>query len=167
MTHEGREETLARCARRYLWWGREDALQDPLRVIAEVMEHGEFEEASDLLRVAGEEAFVQALHQADPKFFRECSWSYWHCRLGLTQPGEEPPPLPELIDEEDADLLARLAREASRQAVREVKAHGLPLTVVENGYVVKKYHDGRVEVISKVEPPSLRHTKGTVLTFKV
>ena len=94
MTKESRAQLLED-ATRYIWWEKpDDALRRPLRVVAQVMNLGDFEDVQRLLAVLGEKAFREALTKAEPGWFNERSWSYWCYRLGLTAPGEPLPPMP-------------------------------------------------------------------------
>ena len=81
-----------RLQRKYIWW-QEPHLREE-RFIAQVMNIGDFDDVQILLRHAGEEKFRRALRFAEPGWFNARSWSYWHLRLGLIKPEEEPPPLP-------------------------------------------------------------------------
>jgi hypothetical protein len=92
MTLEG---ALIPYAARYIWWeAPEQAVRRPLRVIAQVMDLGDFEDANQLLAEVGRLAFREALGQAGPGWFNARSWHYWHYRLGLAEPGARVPPMP-------------------------------------------------------------------------
>lgn len=89
------EEALVPYASLYIWWETpEEAVRQPLRVIAQVMDIGDFEDANRLLAEAGRLAFRDALRRAGPGWFNARSWHYWHYRLGLAPPGGRVPPLP-------------------------------------------------------------------------
>lgn len=49
--------------------------------------------------------------------------------------------------------LAKLAKKASTRAWDENFALGLPVIIEENGNVVKKYKDGKTEIIQKAVKP--------------
>lgn len=88
-------EALVPSASRYIWWEPpEQAVRRPLRVIAQVMDIGDFEDACQLLAEVGRLAFREALRQAEPGWFNARSWHYWHYRLGLAPPGGRVPPMP-------------------------------------------------------------------------
>ncbi len=94
MSGLSRDEALGLAAR-YVWWKTpEQAAADLPRLAAQVMELGLFEDAALLAARLGEEALRQVLRQAPAGVFSPRSWAYWHVRLGLTRPGETPPPLP-------------------------------------------------------------------------
>jgi len=65
----------------------------PERVVAQVMNIGDYADIQRLVSQLGEEVLREVLVQAQAGQFNERSWAYWHYRLGL--PCEEPvPPLP-------------------------------------------------------------------------
>ncbi len=85
-------EKLRPYARKYLWWQSPDeALDRPLRVIAQVMELGDYADVQRLIHVVGEAPFKESIAQAEAGQFRARSWSYWHYRLDLARPGRLPP----------------------------------------------------------------------------
>jgi hypothetical protein len=87
---------LHRLAARYIWWQKPDeAILDPRRVIAQVMNIGDFDDARAMANTLGEDALKAVLSDAAAGWFNGKSWSYWHYRLGLTPSDEEPPPMPE------------------------------------------------------------------------
>lgn len=84
--------TLKPWARKYIWWETPDvAASRTLRVIAQLMNIGDYDDVQALLCEVGEAAFKQALAQAEAGQFNERSWAYWHYRLGLARPGQLPP----------------------------------------------------------------------------
>lgn len=85
-------EMLKPYARRYLWWKAPDeAIRQPLRVIAQVMDIGDYSDVQQLAHRLGDSAFEAALAQAEAGQFSARSWAYWHFRLGLAKPGHLPP----------------------------------------------------------------------------
>ena len=86
---------LLRCARRYIWWeAAEEAVRRPERVIAQVMNLGDYDDVQRLVAAVGAEAFREALEGGEPGWFNERSWRYWCYRLGVVPPGAEVPPMP-------------------------------------------------------------------------
>ncbi len=82
-------------ARRYLWWlPPDEALAQPQRVIAQVMDLGTWSDCSTLEAHFGRALLRKTLRHAEPGWFRTRSWVYWHYRLGLTPWGQETPPPP-------------------------------------------------------------------------
>lgn len=62
------------------------------------------------------------------------------------------------IDEEELTTkeLIDIAHKATERAWNENFALGLPIVVGENGKIVKKYKDGRVEIIADLEPLKIK-----------
>lgn len=86
---------LLQDARRYIWWETpEEALRRPLRVIAQVMNIGDYDDVQRLIAAVGTGPFREAIQGAEPGWFSERSWTYWCYRLGLTAPGETVPGMP-------------------------------------------------------------------------
>lgn len=78
-------------ARKYMWWKTpQDAVAKPLRVIAQVMDIGDYHDVQRLIDLVGEAVLKQALEQAEAGQFGARSWAYWHYRLGLAEPGRVP-----------------------------------------------------------------------------
>jgi len=88
-------DRLLEVARRYIWWEPPgEAILRPARVIAQVMNIGDFDDARALLDALGEPSFRSVLETAEPGWFNERSWHYWHYALGVCVPGEQVPPMP-------------------------------------------------------------------------
>lgn len=86
---------LRQLARKYIWWKLPDgSLPSARRVIAQVMNIGDFADVTDLIKAVGEEAFRNVLLTSEPGELSERSWAYWHYRLRMIAPDEDPPPLP-------------------------------------------------------------------------
>jgi hypothetical protein len=82
-------------ARRYVWWlSPDESLALPLRVVARVMDIGTMADCATIESHFGCPVMRNALKRAEPGWFRERSWAFWHYRLGLIMWGGEPPPLP-------------------------------------------------------------------------
>jgi len=78
------QEILKPFARKYIWWKTpEDAVCMPERVIAQVMNIGDWSDVQALVPQVGEEILCQVLTHAQAGQFNERSWAYWHYRLGL------------------------------------------------------------------------------------
>ena len=79
-------------AAKYIWWKTpEEAVQDARRVVAQVMNIGDYEDVQALTRTLGDERLSAALLNAGAGEFDVRSWSYWHYRLRLAEPGNVPP----------------------------------------------------------------------------
>ena len=76
-------ETLLRAlAARLIWWqSPEDSLRHPDRVVAQVMDLGDFESVSQLRRVLGDQRLSEVLKRAEAGWFSPRSWTYWHRKL--------------------------------------------------------------------------------------
>jgi len=80
---------------RYIWWGTvEEALLFPERILAQVMNIGTFDDLGRLCSAWTSDELRHVITHAEPGWFDERSWTYWHLRLGLTSGDESPPPLP-------------------------------------------------------------------------
>lgn len=85
---------LTPLARKYVWWKTpEEAVSQPERVIAQVMNIGDFEDARALHIAVGDAVLTDVLRHAEIGQFSPRSWAYWHYRLGLARP-EQLPPMP-------------------------------------------------------------------------
>ncbi|MCX6983477.1 MAG: hypothetical protein NT118_01825 [Lentisphaerae bacterium] len=85
-------------AARYLWWMTPDeALQHPGRIIIQVMNLGDFADASAALETVGEDTARELLTHAEAGQFTPRSWHYWHYRLGLAETGGMPPMPPRMV----------------------------------------------------------------------
>jgi hypothetical protein len=96
--HSIQPELLARWAARYIWWKSvQDALHYPDRIIAQVMNIGDYDDLQALVEAFGDSALRTIVLHAEAGMFNERSWAYWHYRLGLAFPGapEGMPPLPQ------------------------------------------------------------------------
>ena len=79
-------------AERYIWWMTPDeAVKMPDRVVAQVMNIGDWDDTQALLRLVGEDYFREVLQHAEIGQFNARSWHYWHYRLGVAAHGQVPP----------------------------------------------------------------------------
>lgn len=87
---------LRRLAARYVWWkSPEQAMQFPDRVVAQVMNIGDWNDLAEMIDSIGEDYLREVLRHAEAGQLNERSWHYWHYRLGLAQYGVLPvPPMP-------------------------------------------------------------------------
>lgn len=87
---------LAAWAARYIWWKSvPDALRYPRRIIAQVMNIGDYEDVQALVERFGEEALRDVIRHAEAGEFNARSWTYWHYRLRLI-PLDARAPIPPL-----------------------------------------------------------------------
>lgn len=86
------QDTLKRLAAKYIWWKpTEEALLDPERVVAQVMNIGDFDDVQMLAAQAGDDYLREVIAHAEIGQYNPRSWAYWHYRLGLAVPGQVPP----------------------------------------------------------------------------
>lgn len=77
---------------RTIWWQTPDeAIAMPERVIAQVMDIGDYANVQALAKQVGDDALRAVLTQAQAGQFGKRSWAYWHYRLGLAQVDAVPP----------------------------------------------------------------------------
>ena len=82
-------------ATRYIWWKSADiAISQPERIIAQVMELGDFNDVQKLLALVGEDTFREVITHAEAGLFSPKSWYYWHYRLGLCKSDDPIPQMP-------------------------------------------------------------------------
>lgn len=85
-------EVFRRLAAKYVWWKTPDeALDMPERVIAQVMNIGDFDDVQLLASLVGEDALRNVIRRAQAGQFDKRSWAYWHYRLGLAGVDQVPP----------------------------------------------------------------------------
>lgn len=85
-------DVLKDLAGKYIWWKSPDeAMAQPERVIAQVMDIGDWDDVQALVSQVGDNALRQVLEHARAGQFRPRSWAYWHYRLGLCEVDQVPP----------------------------------------------------------------------------
>jgi len=84
-------DLLKSLARKYVWWkSPEEAVLFPHRIIAQVMNLGDYDDVQKLANMAGDDLLREALSNAEAGEFNPRSWAYWHYRLGLAPSGQVP-----------------------------------------------------------------------------
>lgn len=84
-------EFLKSLAHKYIWWKTPDeAMLFPHRVMAQVMNIGDYDDMQNLVKSVGEALLRDVLQKAEIGEFTPRSWAYWHYRLGLSLPGQVP-----------------------------------------------------------------------------
>lgn len=84
MNDEDKQELLMDLARKYIWWKTPaDAVAMPERIMAQVMDIGDYLDVQALANQVGEDALREVLVHAQAGQFNERSWAYWNYRLGL------------------------------------------------------------------------------------
>jgi hypothetical protein len=82
---------LMRLAQKYIWWTTPDvAITMPERVVAQVMNIGDYDDVHALATLAGDDYLRAVLQRSEIGQFTPRSWAYWHYRLGLATPGSLP-----------------------------------------------------------------------------
>lgn len=83
---------LRRLATKYIWWKTPDeAALMPERLAAQVMTLGDYDDVQAIVAALGEDHLREVLRRAEAGQFDERSWTYWHYRLDLAEPGAVPP----------------------------------------------------------------------------
>ena len=86
---------LMAMAKKYIWWETpEDAVEFPDRVIAQVMNLGDWPDVQQLVSHAGEPRLPAVVTHAEAGWFTARSWHYWHYRLGCLILTMRPPGSP-------------------------------------------------------------------------
>jgi hypothetical protein len=86
---------LDELARKYIWWKLpENAVPSDHRVVAQVMNIGDYQDVLRMIEALGEPTLRSVLAAVSPGELSEKSWTYWHYRLGMTHPSQNVPPLP-------------------------------------------------------------------------
>jgi hypothetical protein len=89
-------DALRRFTSKYVWWKTHDeALLYPDRVIAQVMDIGDYDDILLMENLFGRDCLRDILKRAEAGWFRPQSWTFWHYRLGVVSPDEHVPALPE------------------------------------------------------------------------
>ena len=84
-------DELKRLAAKYVWWKTpDDAVRLPDRVMAQVMNIGDYADVQLLVKLVGDDRLRKVLAQAQAGQFFARSWAYWHYRLALANLGEVP-----------------------------------------------------------------------------
>ena len=84
-------ELLERLAAKYVWWKTPaEAIARPERIAAQVMDIGDYDDVQSLVHEAGLGYLRDVLTHAEAGQFNARSWTYWHYRLGLSDPGKVP-----------------------------------------------------------------------------
>lgn len=83
--------SLAHLAQKYVWWMTPDiAVTVPERIVAHVMNIGDYDDVQALATLVGDDYLRAVLQHAEIGQFTPRSWAYWHYRLGLAMPGRVP-----------------------------------------------------------------------------
>ena len=81
-------------ARKYIWWKTpEEAVAMPTRVIAQVMNIGDYADVMALTHRVGDDVLREVLIHAEAGQFTARSWTFWHYRSGLADVDSIMPPM--------------------------------------------------------------------------
>lgn len=84
-------DQLKPLANKYIWWKPpNEAVLMPERVIAQVMNMGDYTDVQILANQVGDDVLREVLSHAEAGVFNERSWAYWHYRLGLADRDDVP-----------------------------------------------------------------------------
>jgi hypothetical protein len=84
-------EVIEPFARKYIWWkSPEAACEYPHRVIAQLMDIGDYSDVQALAAQVGETVLADVVAHAEAGEFSPRSWAYWHYRLHLAELGQVP-----------------------------------------------------------------------------
>jgi hypothetical protein len=82
---------LEKLARKYIWWKTPaEAVERPERIVAQVMNIGDYDDVQSLVHAADVAYLREVLTHAEVGQFNARSWTYWHYRLGLSDPDTVP-----------------------------------------------------------------------------
>lgn len=77
---------------KYIWWKTPDeAVVYPYRLIAQVMNIGEWDDVCALVKIVGDDVLRDVIAHAEIGWFNERSWHFRHYRLGLAEVDCVPP----------------------------------------------------------------------------
>ena len=83
---------LKQLAAKYVWWKTpDDAVRLPDRVIAQVMNIGDYADVQQLVHQVGDDVLRDVIAHAQAGQFGQRSWVYWNYRLGLASVDHVPP----------------------------------------------------------------------------
>jgi hypothetical protein len=84
-------ELLEKFARKYVWWKTaKEAMAHQDRIVIQVMNLGDYEDVQALVHRVDSAYLRKILTGAEAGQFDARSWTYWHYRLGLSDPGKVP-----------------------------------------------------------------------------
>ena len=84
-------DILASFASKYIWWkSPTEAMKYPERIIAQVMNIGDYDDVQLMVKFFNEDSLKNVLKMAEIGQFNEKSWYYWHYRLHLAKPEHVP-----------------------------------------------------------------------------
>jgi hypothetical protein len=86
---------LGSMAAKYIWWKKaDDPSLTPRRLLAQIMDIGDFDDVRRVAEEVGDDALRDVISHAEAGWLSPRSWTYWHYRLGLVEPGSGVPKPP-------------------------------------------------------------------------
>ena len=93
-TYTAEQRNILRELTKYIWWQTpEETLKNSMRLIAQVLNIGTLEDLVILFNNFPKEDITESLIKAEPGYFNEKSWYFWHIYL-LKYDYQDIPPLP-------------------------------------------------------------------------
>lgn len=79
----------------YIWWETtNEALKEPKRLLAHIMDYGLLIEVDNLEKFFSKEQLIEVIKTAEAGYFGPKAWSFWHHRLDLVGPSDMVPKRP-------------------------------------------------------------------------
>lgn len=89
------QQQAARYFAKYIWWKKpEEAVLWERRLIAQVMNLGNWEDTLRLENTFDKETLIDAVQHAEAGWFTPRMWHFWHYRLDLAKTEEGVPTIP-------------------------------------------------------------------------
>jgi hypothetical protein len=89
---------LLAMAAKYIWWKTpNEAILFENRVLAQIMNIGDFEDEMNLISLIGKDRLKETIQQAEAGWFSPQSWAFWHRILHITPLNAEVPNLPKRV----------------------------------------------------------------------
>ncbi|MCL5258659.1 MAG: hypothetical protein M1314_02815 [Firmicutes bacterium] len=81
-------------ARRYIWWQDSSGAEPDIdRIVAQVMNIGDWDDVLRLEQYVRRDRLIRVLRTAAPGILSPKSWAFWHYRLGLVPAADPVPPM--------------------------------------------------------------------------
>ena len=106
-------KVLEQLRKRYIWWKIPGIEPGEDRIIAQVMDIGNYGDVKALEAETGQIRMKQVLSDAQPGWFSPQSWHYWHLALGVSRL-DKIPPLPRRSNAIQADFQNASGKPAAR-----------------------------------------------------
>ena len=95
MKSDAAKTLIAELGRKYLWWDPAgDEPHSQIRIIAQAMNYGTYDDIVVLERTVGKNRLVEVMLRAEPGWLSDRSWEFWRGRLSLAAGGAIPEEAP-------------------------------------------------------------------------